>query len=71
MRLELTTPCLKGRCSNLLSYGPVDSASIALVAVDCQAEQTLDSSSLFQNSTIYSKIHPSPLQETLPYHLTW
>lgn len=23
MRLELTTPCLKGRCSNRLSYGPV------------------------------------------------
>ena len=22
MRLELTTPCLKGRCSNRLSYGP-------------------------------------------------
>ena len=22
VRLELTTPCLKGRCSNLLSYGP-------------------------------------------------
>jgi len=39
--------------------------------VDCQAEEALDSSSLFQNSTIYSKIHPSPLQETFPYHLTW
>ena len=23
VRLELTTPCLKGRCSNRLSYGPV------------------------------------------------
>ncbi len=23
MRLELTTPCLKGRCSNRLSYGPI------------------------------------------------
>ncbi len=23
MRLELMTPCLKGRCSNRLSYGPV------------------------------------------------
>ena len=22
VRLELTTPCLKGRCSNQLSYGP-------------------------------------------------
>ena len=54
MRLELTTPCLKGRCSNLLSYGPVDSASIALVAVECQAEEALDSSSLFQNSSFSS-----------------
>ena len=23
VRLELTTPCLKGRCSNQLSYGPL------------------------------------------------
>jgi len=23
VRLELTTPCLKGRCSNQLSYGPI------------------------------------------------
>ncbi len=23
MRLELMTPCLKGRCSNRLSYGPM------------------------------------------------
>ena len=23
MRLELTTPCLRGRCSNQLSYGPL------------------------------------------------
>jgi hypothetical protein len=25
VRLELTTPCLKGRCSNRLSYGPSSS----------------------------------------------
>lgn len=27
MRLELTTPGLKGRCSNQLSYGPTTSCS--------------------------------------------
>ena len=28
VRLELTTPCLKCRCSNLLSYGPASAPSI-------------------------------------------
>ena len=70
MRLELTTPCLKGRCSNLLSYGPVDSASIALVVVDCQAGQPLDPPSLFQKSTIYKQnsSFSSVRDYTLPPH---
>jgi hypothetical protein len=28
VRLELTTPCLRGRCSNQLSYGPATGANI-------------------------------------------
>jgi hypothetical protein len=28
VRLELTTPCLKGRCSNRLSYGPASNVDL-------------------------------------------
>ena len=34
VRLELTTPCLKGRCSNQLSYGPLKMRKIKLFLVD-------------------------------------
>jgi DNA invertase Pin-like site-specific DNA recombinase len=30
VRLELTTPCLKGRCSNRLSYGPASESTVSI-----------------------------------------
>ena len=34
--LEPTTPCLKGRCSNQLSYGPVQLFEHITTEVTCQ-----------------------------------
>lgn len=37
VRLELTTPCLKGKCSNRLSYGPVKNYVFVLFCLNCKS----------------------------------
>ncbi len=51
VRLELTTPCLKGRCSNQLSYGPSSARDTAL-------SQAADKTSLLGNYGQLSKLLP-------------
>ena len=42
MGLEPTTPCLKGRCSNQLSYGPVEWIVVECADTGCIAEPCVE-----------------------------